>query len=92
MTTTDAIRVPQVNEQVENLRVNADDLTKMVATIESTLESVTTPSTPSAEKIQTMPAPTLVPLAMNLQEVCSQFRGAINRLRDLNSRVELASR
>lgn len=83
------IRVAQVEEQCGNIHGALQDLLKMVDEIEQRLRSVTRNAEPMPEKTLQAPEEVLVPLAGNLRESWRSINSAVNRLRALNSAIEL---
>lgn len=85
------VRRTQVEEQLVGLEVNADDLEKMISTLEGRLRSVTQVLLERESKDGNIPQirPVLVPLAERLEKSISRIRGSIDRLRELNANIEL---
>lgn len=84
----EALRVTQVDEQLTALSVNAQDLGKMVATLEERLQGVTQPRSEANNKLSA-PEPVLVPLAGRIKELVDSIRGSVDRLRELSGAIEL---
>lgn len=86
------VRVAQVDMQMASLDTVADDLTKMVGTIQQRLQRVLRQTDLSPNKSPEVPVPreVLVPLAEDMRGVYDRLNGAINSLRTLNSLIELS--
>jgi hypothetical protein len=81
-------RLNQVEEQTKHLEAVSHDLEKMVEVLEGRLGSVIVPQEPSPVA-PTSPEVMLVPLAAQMREHTQRIDRALDRLRSLNSRIEL---
>lgn len=82
----------QVEEQVRGLQCNAEDLEKMVDVLRNKVASVTSPNYPLELSKPDVPQPVLVPLAKELESICSCVRRSIDNLRSLVTSIELTER
>lgn len=84
------MRQTHVEEQTLRLETLANDLTAMVEVLENRLSGVLAPNEPDSSKAQPMPPePMLVPVAGRLRDIGHNFTRSLNRLRQLQSAIEL---
>lgn len=83
-------RQTHVEEQTLRLETLANDLDKMVEALENRLSGVLAPNEPDNQKSPAMtPEPMLVPVAGRLRDIGHNFTRSLNRLRQLQSAIEL---
>lgn len=85
-----AIRQSQVEDQMAALDVNAKDLREIVAVLHDHLRTIINPLAEPPNNKPT-PAPVLVPLADQMQNVVESIRGSVDLLRQLDAAIELTA-